>query len=134
LPSTAPRRSARRRWSAGASPRGSKSSPGHEIAGLTATSPRPNRASGPCASHCSPCFRAPGRLLLAGQRPRSDTHRAAPCGSAATETGHHGRKSCRDGDNARDFVVWPWFPRPTQRSPAQLANTCLDHLDLPHRS
>jgi hypothetical protein len=44
-----------------------------------------------------------------GQRPRADIHCAAPCGSSAIETGHRGRKGCRDGNNARDFVVWPRF-------------------------
>jgi len=41
------------------------SAPDHELAGAVASSPRPNLPSSRCASYCSPCFRASGRLLLA---------------------------------------------------------------------
>ena len=40
-----------------------------EISGAVASSPRPSLPSDRCTSYCSPCFRAYGRLLLAGQRP-----------------------------------------------------------------
>ena len=44
-------------------------------------------------------------------RPRADTRCAPQCGSSATETGHHGRKSCPNGNDVRDVVVWPQFLR-----------------------
>ncbi len=50
---------------------------------------------------CPPCH----PLAAGALRPVADSHRAAPCGSSAPETGHHGRKGCRDGSNTRDSVV-----------------------------
>jgi len=47
------------------------------------------------------------RARQVGKRPRADTHRAAPCGSSAMGTGHHGRTGCRDVNNSRHFLVWP---------------------------
>ena len=84
-----PHRSGRPSHSAGNRGHGRKSGPDHEIAGALATSPCPNRPSGRCTSHCSPCFRASRRLLLAVYcQPAATRSALSPASSSCQERSH----------------------------------------------